>query len=209
MDVIRSCAVALVAAVGVASQASAGTLLFADIASSTEQTGAAFSAALDYQFNGGSNGTLTIDLTNTTPGSVGGYITGLVFNFGTTDPAAVAILESTTQAGFTDAQMVNAAPFGNPFIGGAALGGNWLGGGSPNGGIPIGGSATLTFAINALDAAALTDASFLDGPFDHNFIVRFRGLADGGSDKVPAVPSPGASALAIGALGMIGARRRR
>jgi MYXO-CTERM domain-containing protein len=42
------------------------------------------------------------------------------------------------------------------------------------------------------------------------FVVRFRGMAEGGSDKVPAnqLPAPGAIAL-LGLTGAVSRRRRR
>lgn len=192
----------------VASSSLGAISISGNVPASTEQTGATFDATLDYQFTGGSSGLLTIDMTNTSPGGVGGFITGLVFNFGSADAAAAATLASVTNANFLNAPSQNAAPFGSPFDAGASLGANWLGGGSPNGGIPVGGMATFTFNVTASDASLLSDASFLDGPFAQNFLVRFRGLADGGSDKVPAIPAPGALALmSIGGLAAV--RRRR
>jgi len=103
-------------------------------------------------------------------------------------------------------------PFGNPFDAGAALGGSFLGGGSPNAGIGVGQTGTFSFLISALDAGGLNASDFLNGgPFDFNFVIRFRGFEDGGSDKVPAamlttpnvvpVPMP----LALGAAGLIAA----
>ncbi|MCL4220292.1 MAG: hypothetical protein KJZ65_02870 [Phycisphaerales bacterium] len=176
------------------------------VMNSTEQTGANYTGTLDYTYGGGSSGTLIVSLTNTTPGGVGGFLTGFVFNINSTDAGASAILTSTTNANFLNTGNESASPYGN-FDAGAALGANWTGGGSPADGIAVGGSATFTFAVTALDANLLSASSFMNGPNQWNFLVRFRGLANGGSDKVPGVPAPGA--LALLGLGAAAARRRR
>lgn len=156
-------------------------------------------------------GVLTINLTNTTPASIGGFITGFVFNINSTDPNATASLVSATHPfeGVTDHM---APPFGHNFTAGAALGGNWSGGGNPNPGISVGNSGEFIFNVVASDAQSLTAASFISGMYDHNFVVRFRGMGDG-SDKVPGgsvsqLPAPGALAM-LAAAGLVTARRRQ
>ncbi|HZW10643.1 MAG TPA: PEP-CTERM sorting domain-containing protein [Phycisphaerales bacterium] len=176
------------------------------IGDSTEQTGATFSGSIDYTFNGGSNGTVVITLNNDTPPAVGGYLTGFVFNIDSIDPTVAAALSSATNANFLDTGNEAAPPFGN-YLAGAALGADWTGGGSPNGGIPVGGSAMFTFAVTASDAGSLSASSFVNGPNEFDFVARFRGLSNGGSDKVP-VPAPSAAAL-LGLGGLAAIRRRR
>src|SRR5262249_17903836 len=110
---------------------------------------------------------------------------------------------------------ISAAPFSN-FDLGASTSGEFLGGGSPKGGIPAGGSATFTFSLTGSGLDALTTPSFLSklsGPQGQDlapafFVAGFRGLPNGGSDKVPgqsaggstggtqSVPEPGAMTLA-------------
>jgi MYXO-CTERM domain-containing protein len=175
------------------------------IGDSTEQTGATYSGSIDYTFNGGSAGTVIVTLNNDTPPNVGGNLTGFVFNIDSMDGSAAATLSATTNANFLDTGNESAPPFGN-FLAGAALGADWSGGGSPNGGIAVGGSAMFTFDVIASDAGSLSASSFLNGPNDFNFVARFRGLNNGGSDKVP-VPAPSAAAL-LG-LGALAATRRR
>ena len=176
-----------------------------DSTTSIANTGVAFSAMLDYTYQGGTSGTLTIDISNTTTeGSVGGYLTGFVFNILSSDAIASASLVSGTNSSFLDTGVENAAPFGM-FDAGAALGANWQGGGKPSFGLGVGQAGSFEFAITASDADLLSAMSFVGSGED--FAVRFRGLNDGGSDKLLA-PAPGTSAVALLGLGMIARRRR-
>jgi hypothetical protein len=179
-----------------------------DVGNSTESLGA-LEGSMEYSSLGGGSGTLVITLTNTSGASNGGFITGLLFNFDSVDGAASAMLASGTHP-FTDTGGGNGAPFGDNFDAGAALGGNFLGGGSPNAGIAIGQTGTFIFNILASDAASLTASSFLSGPYEFDFIVRFKGFENGGSDKVPVtvVPAPGSLAVLASAL-LLTLRRRR
>ena len=207
---------AAVVAVGVSTSASANDTLniFGDTANSTEGL-ADFSGMLMYKFIVGDMGVLTVDLTNTTIFPIGppkkddgGFLTGFIFNIDSADMFPSAVLTSTTNAFFLDAQNQNGGPFGMPFVGGASLGGIFLDGGIPLNGLGIGESGTFTFDIMASDADSLSAADFaVTGPFDFNFIVRFRGLGKGGefSDMVP-FPAPGA--LALLGLGALAQRRR-
>ena len=190
---------------GVSSPAPADIIeISGDTANSTEGLGN-FTGFLTYEFVLGDLGMLTVELTNTSEPTNNGWITGFIFNFGTTDPNAFATLESGTYP-FLDAPYQYGEPFGPIFMAGAALGGNWIDGGFPEDGIAVGDTGSFDFEVIAKDAAALTASSFLEGPFEFNFLVRFRGFLDGGSDKVP-VPAPGA--LALLGLGALAQRRRR
>ncbi len=179
-----------------------------DIANATEGI-AAFTGSLEYTSDAFSNsGSLVINLTNTSEPSNGGFITGLVFNLPSLDPNA----SSSMLFGSNDFQEVNnenAAPFGT-FDTGAALHGNWLGGGPPQGGIAVGQTGSFEFLINATDAASLSAEDFITGGNGSHMAIRFRGFADGGSDKVPTmlVPAPAAMNLLL-VVGLIGTRRRR
>lgn len=177
--------------------------VFGSPARSSEQTGATFTGILEYVHNGGSSGTFLVTLANETPLEVGGYLTGFLFNIDSADPSAAASLSSTSTA-FLDTGSSSGAPFG-VFDAGAALDANWLGGGKPSRGIAAGDSGTFAFAVTAFDAASLSASSFAGGPDD--FVVRFRGLEDGGSDKVPLPAPSGVVALAL--AGLFTARRRR
>lgn len=152
-------------------------------------------------------GVLTITLTNDQSSADGGKITALAFNI---NGDASAVLTSSSYAPFADlGHSVAASPFGT-FEAGAGMGGSWLGGGSPNAGIARGDTGTFVFAISGAAAATLHAADFVTDGDGIDFAVRFRGFANGGSDKTAGhiVPAPGALALA-GLGGLVGLRRRR
>lgn len=190
-----------------ANPAHASIAFSGNTAASTENTGSNYSGTISYDHIGGSVGELTITLTNETPLGVGGRLTAIVFRFDSSGAASTLLLSSTV-AGMTDTGTVNGAPFGT-FMGGAGTGGQFEGGGSPSNGLAIGASATLVWQINASDAGSLTELSFIDAAHQPSIVARFRGLADGGSDKVPGtlVPAPGSLAL-IGAGLLVAGRRR-
>jgi len=211
---LTTCAIALIA-----STVHADTVpIFGDSSTSIGNTGSSFSGSINYAFDGGSLGTLTIILTNTTPESVGGYLTGFVFDIATADAGASVALSSATNANFLDTGPQTASPFGD-FDAGAALNANWAGGGNPSDGIPAimgmnaGTTETFVFDITATDAATLSALSFLGDSGDW-FAVRFRGLSNDGSDKllITIIPLPNAALAGFGLLGLgLGVRtiRRR
>jgi hypothetical protein len=164
-----------------------------------------FTGTIDY--DGGTN-VLIITLSNTSPVANGGFLTGVVFNIDSADAAASAVLTGTTDADFLDTGSEFAGGFGT-FDAGAALFASFLAGGSPNGGVEVGESVTLTFLVTASDRAFLTASSFInDDVNDPDFLVRFRGFEDDGSDMVPGTPGPAALSL-LGVAGMLSGRRRR
>lgn len=181
-----------------------------DLASAVEQTGATFQGSLEYVPQGGSLGTLTITLTNTSPSSVGGFLTAFVFNVDSTDSGSSGSEVSKPNNNWSLLLNESAAPFGSPYDLGSSTSGGFEGGGPPSRGLAIGETGTWIFNIQAADAAVLTEDSFVNGPFAQNFVVRFRGLDNGGSDKVglTSIPTPGALAL-VGVAGLVGLRRRR
>ena len=150
-------------------------------------------------------GTLIISLTNLNTSAIGGKITALAFNI---DGNAAAVLSSATHPFVGLGNSVSASPFGT-FEAGAGLGGSWLGGGSPNAGITRGSTGTFTFNITGAGAASLTAASFVSSSPTTNFVVRFRGFNNGGSEKAPGFVVPGPGALAAFGLLAVGGRRRK
>jgi len=176
---------------------------------STEGLGS-FAGTLDYQAEAFSTaGILTVMLTNTSDAANGGFITGFLFNIGGgVEDATASLLDSPEQIHpFTQClgRGLNGKPFGKPFDAGAALGGKFAGGGKPTEGIAVGETGVFAFEIAADDAGSLSALDFLEGgSFEHNFIVRFRGFADGGSDKVAGMIVPLPTPLLLGAAGLAG-----
>ena len=170
-----------------------------------------FQGSIEYNFLSDNHGQLLINLTNTSDPGNGGYITALIFNIGApqrngTDTAALIF---STYPAFEniDGPGIGGSPFGL-FDAGAGIGGQFEGGGNPSGGIGVGQSGMFEFLVDSGYASVLSASSFIDGPNEFNFVARFRGFANGGSDKVP-VPVPGSVALmGLGAL-LISSRRRR
>jgi hypothetical protein len=181
------------------------------VSASAEQTGATYSGMLEYNFISGSTGELKVSLTNDTPAAVGGFLTGFLFRANAVTGTG---LTSANPVAFQSTGPGSGSPFGT-FDGGAALGGSFLGGGSPSAGLGIGQSGMFIFNVTSATASTISAADFLGSLDEPGFLVRFRGLADGGSDKVPGggfdvvVPLPGAGALAAVGLLAVGIRRRR
>lgn len=175
---------------------------------STENLGS-FIGTLNYTFLGGTSGNLDVSLTNTTPASIGGFITAFMFRPPAELGVFTAVLAASDHGSMTDIPSgASGAPFPGVWLGGAGLEGSWLSGGSPNDGVAIGGTGHWSFSITGANANLLTSDSFVSAD-PYAFIVRFRGMNDDGSDKVPAnqLPSPGAMAL-LGLGGLMSRRRR-
>ena len=198
------------AALGAAAAVNADVIqIFSDTDNSTGGLGE-FEGSITYNpIVGMANmGQLLISLTNTSDDDNGGFITAFVFNTGDADDPDVEFISGP--ANFQGIFGVNAQPFGMDFDAGASISNQFEGGGNPAQGLEVDETGSFEFKITADNAAALTAEDFLSGPFDFNFIVRFRGFEDGGSDKVPAaIPLPTTAAMAgAGFLGLAGFGRR-
>ncbi len=210
-----------------ASAARAATVFVGDGSVGTGNTGVSYTGTLDFN---SVSGVLTITLTNTTdPASIGGYLTGFVFNVAGAFGPGTAVLASASNSSFLDVTVgskpkdppfsrEDASPFGS-FEAGAAVGANFTGGGNPTVGIPVGGSATFTFNVTGSGVGALTDLSFLSengihppGSSDAFFVARFKGLANGDSDKVvpgTLIPLPASVWGGLALLAVLGGCKLR
>lgn len=190
--------------------------------SGTGQFGS-FTGSMEYIGMTATSGSLVISLTNTTP-VYSGYITGMAFNnpgdsitgvtsFTSSDPDFQLIGDPNFDGG------VSGSPYGD-FDLGTALGDGWLGGGSPVGGIAVGETATFTFNL-AGNLAGITTNSFITQLSSGTrqpeaLVVRFRGMLDGESDKVPGtfgpppgeIPEPGTYAMIGLGLGLAALARK-
>lgn len=200
-------AVAVAAASCLVRPATADLVSIASNAPASAEGLGAFVGSLQWDYLGGSSGSLTVSLTNTSAPANGGYITSFLFRTAQ-DPALSGSLVTSSDADFLDIGFGEAAPpFSGIWSGGAGLGGTFLGGGSPVPGLGVGSSGTFVFAITSSAASTLSASSFLGTTYD--FVVRFRGFNNGGSDKTPGqlVPAPGAAIVLLGAAAR--GRRRR
>lgn len=137
---------------------------------------------------------LTITITNDSPDANGGFLTGALFELPDKD---LIISASTSDADFQAINPVannDGVPF-NPigdttYDKGYALDGNFQGGGNPNPGTAVGDSVTFTFTYSGGNGLTILDFynQFNDPNLTDevsNFIVRFKGFGNNGSDKVP------------------------
>lgn len=170
----------------------------------------AFSGSMEWNHEAGaSDGRLWVTLTNTSPLTQGGFLTGFAFN--TVEGVFVAFNRDASEgvnARWRGVRNVNAPPYGR-FGFGASVNGRFRGNGNPIYGVSVG--RTFSYAFDVAGDSSLLDElnarSFLDEATGYAFVARFRGFDDGGSDMVTgALPAPGA--LALFGLG-IGAMRRR
>lgn len=202
---LAGCCTALLAA-----PASASIIQIASNDNASQHGLGTFTGSIEYIAGAfATEGNLTITLTNTSEPSNGGFLTGFLFNINSADTNASASLLAATHSAFLEVSNEPGNPFGT-FDAGAALNGSFLGNGNPAGGLAVGATGVFSFSITASDAGSLTAMSFVTGPNAHNFIARFRGFDDDGSDTVPGkvVPAPGAFCLLLSGF-FAGSRRRR
>lgn len=199
----------LLGLLGFAGASHAAIQIGSNAAAGVGNTASSFTGSLDYTPLTATTGQLTVILMNTSDVGLNARLTAFVFNAGSAVTPSSLML-TASGGSLTNISGGSAQPFGASFVGGAGTGGQFEGGGSPNNGLAPGQTGTYTFRITSSSAPSLTAATFLSGPYEQDFVVRFRGLSDGSSSKIPAttVPAPGAGALAL-AGGVLAIRRKR
>jgi hypothetical protein len=152
-----------------------------------------FTGIVEFNANGfAGNADLSFKLTNTSPASNGGYLTGFVFNVAKDGLTVTYADPDGNKKGFDDLnsdKATKANPFGT-FEEGAALGGVFLGGASPLGGVAVGQTREFLFHVVG-DLSGVSAMTFLSeesvptGNHDGEvFVARFKGFFNDGSDKV-------------------------
>jgi MYXO-CTERM domain-containing protein len=179
---------------------------------STEGLGAV-TGSVEYTYLGSNTGQLAVSLTNTTDPAIGGYITAFMFRTPESMGTISSSMLSSSHPALTNIPAgASGVPFPGSWIGGAGTGGTWLAGGSPNGGVGVGQTGNWLFQITGAMASMLTNSMFVGGNSNtdpYAFIVRFRGMENDGSDKVPGEHVPSPAALSLVALAACAATRRR
>lgn len=171
-----------------------------------------FTGTLDFQHAAGSaNGMIIIEITNTTSGEDGGYLTAIAFN--PVDGVFARFnrwASDGISAKWGPIRAVSIDPYGS-FASGAGLGGKFRRGPAARFGIAAGDTAKLVFDVRG-ESAVLDALSLHDIVAENNgvgLITRFRGFDAGKAGNVTAtLPAPGAAAVLCLGLGL-GRRRRR
>ena len=188
---------------------------FATVLISGDGTWGDFVGNLTYNPITATTARLSITLTNTSPITNGGFLTGFVFN----NP--LNSITGITSTSFTNTNFqllglsnngISASPYGGFDIG-AALGGNFLGGGKPQDGIYVNDSAEFIFYLAGNALNTLNESSFINEMANGSnvyFLTRFRGFNNGESNKTPASPEPASlSLLGLGLLGLAKLKRKK
>jgi hypothetical protein len=179
-----------------ASHAGTTSFQFVSTISGSHGTLGQYSGSMTFSHAGGTSATLSVTLKNLETTAAGGKITGFVFGAPSISGLTFALVSvpSIPNANRTwqiaTGRNAAANPFGMYALG-AAIGGNFLRGGSPNTGLAVGETGTWVFSVTGSESslASIVAADFWSAN-EFGFVARFRGFADGGSDKTPGVIIP-------------------
>jgi hypothetical protein len=164
-----------------------------------------FTGSLSYSYTNAASATLTVTLTNTSPAANSGYLTAFVLNNPANLITGISLAASDPDfillGGPSFKNGVSASPYGK-FDFGASTGGGFLGSGSPSKGLGVGTAGAFTFTLTGSGLNTLSESSFVSA-LSHSpggggaqfFLARYRGFADGGSDKTPGTLWPSSSAV--------------
>ena len=146
------------------------------------------SATLSITFTDvGGDVSLSVVASNTSDTTTGGFLTAFGFVMPSIDSIVSSVIDSDySLVEFSSPQTLN--EFGITLNVRAGTGGQYEGGGSPNDAIGIGESGTYSFLLDTTETAANLEALFFAQ--SENSAVRFRGLTNGGSDKLTNTTSP-------------------
>ncbi len=164
-----------------------------------------FTGSLSYSYANATNATLVVTLTNTSPVANGGYLTAFALNnpgnLITGITLSASDIDFSLLGGPSFNNSISTAPYGS-FDVGASTGGGLLGGGDPSIGLGVGATGTFTFSLTGSGLNTLSEASFVSslssspgGGGAQFFVARYRGFADGESDKTPGVPGSSLSGV--------------
>jgi|GEM_PF-1066181 len=190
---------------------------------STEELGS-FTGEFKYNLISSSKAEIDVSLKNTSDPLNDGFITGFVFNIPSYLESIIDNTFSITDMSFYSGDFdsfeliggeinndISGAPFGHFDIG-ASLPNSFLSGNPPHEGIGVGQENLFSFLFeSSSDLTALSEESFLNeysNGSEEFMLVRFKGFADEGSDKVPAGsvsinPTPEPSTLVLLAAGIL------
>jgi len=198
--------------IAAAAAAFVGVCAHASVVFSSNPGVGSFSGTLDFQHTAGSkNGIIIIEITNTTSGEDGGYLTAIAFN-----PAEGVFARFNRWASdgisskWGPTRVISIDPYGS-FASGAGLGGKFRRGPAARYGIAAGDTAKLVFDVRGESAVlyAISVHSILDESNGVSLITRFRGFDSGIAGNVTAnLPAPGAAAVLGLGLGFNRRRRR-
>ena len=120
-----------------------------------------------------------------------GYLTAFMFRIPRERGDVRISLVYSSRPGMS---LITAGASGAPFLGrwhgGAGTGGEWQAGGTPTAGITPGATGEWVFLVSGPKVCDLTAEELMSGgmiPDPFAFIVRFRGIGNGHSDKVPVL----------------------